>query len=155
MTASPFATPASTAGINYEEHKGRLLIIEPLRVQKDVVTDYGTKDAVAANVHSLTGPTEADVYEDILIFPAVLQGQVRPKIGEKVLGRLAQGVAKKGQSAPWILEDPTADDIAKGVAYLDHLKATTVSAPASTPAATAESSSAPSDEPATSGSVPF
>lgn len=147
MSNNPFAAPGSTSGISWDDHKGRLLIIEPLRIQEGIATNYGTADAVAANIHSLTGPTDAEVYEDVLVFPKVLQGQLRSKIGEKVLGRLGQGVAKAGQSPPWLLEEATADDVAKGVAYLDHLAKKAVSTPEP---ATAGAASGPAD-----GDVPF
>lgn len=146
--SNPFATPATASGIKWEDHKGRLLIVEPLRVQEGIDTNYGKSDAVAANVHSLTGPTEAEVFEDCLIFPKVLQGQLRPRIGQKVLGRLVQGQAKPGQSAPWMLQEATEDDNAKGVAYL-----ASIETKVSTPAPAAE---APAAEPAQTGAeVPF
>lgn len=126
---NPFSAPATASGIKWEEHKGRLLIIEPLRVQEGIQTAFGLSDAVAANVHALTGPGEAEVFEDCLVFPKALQGQLRPRIGEKVLGRLVQGQAKVGQSPPWMLQEATEEDVAKGVAYLAALE-TKVSTPA-------------------------
>ncbi|KQP24315.1 hypothetical protein [Aeromicrobium sp. Leaf272] len=43
----------------------------------------------------------------------MLQSQLRGSVGQKVLGRLGQGNAKPGQSAPWLLNEATADDVAK------------------------------------------
>lgn len=34
-------------------------------------------------------------------------------------GRLVQGEAKKGQSPPWLLEDPTEEDMAAAQAFID------------------------------------
>jgi len=35
-----------------------------------------------------------------------------------VLGRLGQGQGKPGQSAPWLLQEASADDIAKAEAWV-------------------------------------
>lgn len=119
MSNNPFAAPATPTGIDWSEQNGKLLLIEPTAVETGIPTSLGEKDAVRAYVTVITGPDSADVYEDCLIFPRVLQGQVRSRIGQKVLGRLGQGVAKPGQNAPWMLLEATADDIAKGTAYLE------------------------------------
>ena len=55
---------------------------------------------------------------DTLVFPKLLQSQLRSQIGKKVLGRLGQGSAKPGQSAPWLLNEASADDIAKAEAWV-------------------------------------
>jgi hypothetical protein len=39
-------------------------------------------------------------------------------IGQKVLGRLGQGQGKPGQSAPWLLNEATAEDITKAEAWV-------------------------------------
>jgi hypothetical protein len=49
----------------------------------------------------------------------VLQGQLRSKVGTKVLGRLGQGVAKPGQSPPWTLVAFSSEDARKAQAYID------------------------------------
>ncbi len=56
----------------------------------------------------------------MLIFPRVLQSQLRAYIGtgKGALGRLGKGVAKAGQSAPWQLDTPTDADKATARAYL-------------------------------------
>lgn len=111
-----------TGGIDWKDHDGKLLIIEPLAVEEHVPTVHtkpGEKSpAVRANVYVLTSPTEADEFLDTLIFPKLLQGQTRGQVGKKVVGRLGQGVAKPGQSAPWVIGEATADDIEKAKAYL-------------------------------------
>ena len=110
------AAPPS-GGIDFKDHKGSLLVVDVLGVEAHVPTVH-TKPgeqspAVRANVYVITGPGESDDYEDTLIFPKVLQGQLKGKIGSKVVGRLTQGVAKPGQSAPWLIDAATEDDLAK------------------------------------------
>lgn len=106
----PFSSPA-TSSFSPKDIDGRLLLITPHEIQKDVVTDYGTSDATRADVVVLDGDGAPDEKSGVLIFQKALQGNLRAALGKgMVLGRLGQGVAKKGQSAPWILTDPTEAD---------------------------------------------
>ena len=100
-----FNKPASTTGIKWESLKGALLIVEPLSVETGISTAYGETSAVQANVSVVDGTSAGDVYTETLIFPKVLQSAVKGAIGSMVLGRLGQGNAKPGQSAPWVLEE--------------------------------------------------
>lgn len=115
---SPFATPASASGIDYKDLNGSLLLVEPTAFESGINTSLGVKDAVRGNITVLDGTNAGTVHEDVLIFPRVLIGQLRTRVGQKVLGRLGQGVAKPGQSAPWMLQEATPADQAIGLAYL-------------------------------------
>ncbi|TFV66082.1 UNVERIFIED_ORG: hypothetical protein E4P37_07885 [Bacillus sp. AZ43] len=75
-------------------------------------------DAVRADVIVLDGDKEGEVYTDTLIFPKVLQTQVKPSIGSMVLGRLGQGQKKPGQSPPWVLLPATEADKVTGRDWL-------------------------------------
>jgi hypothetical protein len=116
--SNPFAAPAASAGITWADLDGLLLLIEPLSEETGIPTVHGEAKAVRANVTVLDGPNAGERHDDTLIFPKILQSQVRPKIGEKVLGRLAQGNKKPGQSAPWILQEATPADVQIGVNWL-------------------------------------
>lgn len=107
------SAPAPSGGITWEEHQGKLLIVEPLSYETGIQTVHGEKDAVRANVYVLTGPTSSDDFEDTLVFPGVLVGQLKRQIGAKIVGRLTQGAKKPGQNAPWLLDAATAEDIQK------------------------------------------
>lgn len=123
---SMFSSPASTSGVDWNATKGHLLLVSPLSLEEGVNTSLGAKDAIRADITDLdTGET----FTDVLVFPRVLIGQLRPRLGGKVLGRLGQGNAKPGQSAPWLLQDFTANDAKKAEAYL--AKAPSFSAPTS------------------------
>jgi hypothetical protein len=65
---------------------------------------------VKARVSVIDGPGKPADYPDTLIFPRLLLAQTRDKLGEKVLGRLGKGVAKPGQDAPWVLNEPSETD---------------------------------------------
>lgn len=120
---SGFATPsAPSGGIDFKNYNGSLLLIDVLAVEAHVPTVH-TKPgeqspAVRANVAVIDGPGAGEKFDDTLIFPKILQSQTKAHVGEKVLGRLGQGVAKPGQSAPWQLAEATAADIAKAEAWV-------------------------------------
>lgn len=118
-TTNPFRSPAVSSGIQWDEHLGRLLLIEPKELEKDIQTSFGEKDAVRADITVIDADDAPEVFEDALIFPSVLISQTRSLVGEKVLGRLGQGVAKSGQKPPWRLDDATEDDISTGMRYLE------------------------------------
>lgn len=116
MTEIVSAAPPS-GGITWADHQGNLFILAPTSAEK-IQTSFGESDAVRADVWILTGPDTAEEFLDTLVFPKVLAGQLRKNIGQKVVGRLGQGNAKPGQSAPWLLEPATPDDLAKAQAFI-------------------------------------
>lgn len=143
MGNSPFSNPAAASGIQWEDHLGRLLLIEPKEFEKDIKTAFGDKNAVRADVTVIDAPEAPEEYPDALIFPGVLISQTRPLVGEKVLGRLGQGVAKPGQKPPWRLDDATEDDITIGMRYLESRKPATNTNPFASAAPTEQKSEVP------------
>lgn len=133
MTESPFAAPAAATGIQYDELKGRLLVVEPHALEPKISTTLGEKDAIRADLHVID-QDEPETHEDVLIFPRVLISQLRPRIGQMVLGRLEQGVAKPGQSAPWRIAEATTQDQALGGEWLRKRKTNTFASPSPAPA---------------------
>ena len=119
-----------TGGITWADHKGALLIVEPLSVETGIQTSFGAADAVKADVHVLTAPGQTEDYPDCLVFPKLLASQLKGQIGSKVVGRLGQGTAKPGQSAPWLLEPASEDDLTKAREWLDKQKPAVQSAQA-------------------------
>ena len=114
-----FATPAPAGeGINLKDYLGALLLIEVHAHEQNIPTVHGDSSAIRADVAVLDGTGKGNTYEDTLLFPKVLQSQLKRAVGLKVLGRLGQGTAKPGQSPPWVLSDPNEADQAAGMAYL-------------------------------------
>ena len=116
------APPAPTSGdkIDLKAVNGALLHITVHSVKKDITTDFGTTDAVACDIAILDGAKKGERLEDCLIFPKVLQSQLAQSVGAAdpvVVGRLGQGLAKPGKSAPWLLNAPTAEDMAVAAKY--------------------------------------
>lgn len=128
---SMFAQPSAPGdGIKWDNHKGALLLIEPLSLESQVQTSFGPADAVKAHVNVIDGPGAGDSYTETLIFPKLLVSQTKNQIGAKVLGRLGQGTQKPGQSAPWLLQEATADDITKAEAWVRQNQQPTVTSAA-------------------------
>lgn len=116
---NPFADPASATGVQWEDLNGALLLITPHKLEEDVNTSFGAKDAIRADVVVLDGPKAGEENADVLVFPSVLIGQLRSQLGKKVIGRLGQGNAKPGQKPPWKLTEATEADKQVGMAWLN------------------------------------
>lgn len=107
-----------------------LLIVSPVEYKTGIPTVHGEAEAIEVNVIDLDTNKE---HASLLWFNVGLRNSLKTKIGQKVLARIGQGVAKPGKSAPWILVDATSDAaaLAKANAYLGAATA----APAPTPVA--------------------
>ena len=120
-----FSAPSSsnTESVKVADLNGHLLIIEPTEYKTGIATVHGEADAIEVRINDLdTGHT----HESVLFFNVALKSALRSKIGQKVLARIGQGVAKPGKSAPWILLDATndADAVAKANAFIANTGAT-------------------------------
>ncbi len=114
-----FADPSAGGDkLPLAELKGALAIFDVREYVEEIHTAFGESSAVRCSVTIVDGPMAGKVWGDTLIFPRVLQGALRPNVGRKVLGRIAQGPAKPGQSPPWILEAATDADKAAATALL-------------------------------------
>lgn len=128
-----FATPAQPGGVDWQPLMGSLLLIEPMSNETGIATVHGPANAVRASVAVLDGAHAGTTHEDALVFPKVLQGQLRTRIGQKVLGRLSQGLAKAGQTAPWLLQEATPADIDVARRWLAQQKPRGLAQPAAPP----------------------
>jgi len=104
--------------VEWSDINGALLILDVIEVTQEINTVHGPADAVRANVYVVEGTRAGAEYNDALIFPRMLKSQLRGKVGKKVLGRLTQGEAKRGQSPPWMLEAARAGDADKATEHL-------------------------------------
>lgn len=114
------SAPTSGDKIDLKAVNGSLLHITVNAIQRDIVTDFGTTDAVSCDVAILDGDKKGEVLKDCLIFPKILQSQLAPSAGSAdpvVVGRLGQGLAKPGKSAPWVLNEPSQADLDIAVKY--------------------------------------
>jgi hypothetical protein len=97
-----FASPAAGSVLKPASVEGHLLVVEPEEYIERMTTQMGESDAVRCTVHDIT---EGQTHESVLWFSTILVGSLRTRVGQKVLGVMGKGVAKPGQTAPWILVD--------------------------------------------------
>lgn len=102
-----FSAPATNeVGPRPADLQGHLLIISPKDYREGIQTVNGDADAVSVDLIDLDS---GESHNDVLFFNIALRNALRPKIGQKVLARISQGIAKPGKTAPWILIDATTD----------------------------------------------
>ena len=119
------AAPGSGEKVDLKELNGALLFINVKALKRDIETSFGTTDAIACDIAVLDGPKKGETIDDALIFPRVLVGQLTSAVGSAdpvIVGRLGQGLAKPGKSAPWVLNDPTPDELATASKYEAYAK---------------------------------
>ena len=98
---SDFAAPlTASAGPKAADLAGQLLIITPLDYRKDIDTVNGKADAISCDVVNLDTNEQ---HSDVLFFNIAIRNALKNLIGQKVLCRIQQGVAKPGKTAPWVL----------------------------------------------------
>lgn len=123
--------------VKVNELIGSLALIYVHEFRQGISTVNGPSDAVTVDLHVLQGPKAGESYENTLIFQKVLIGSLKGAVGgEPVLARIGQGVAKPGQSAPYVLQPHTASDAAVATAWIQS-RMTAVQQPAPAPPAAA------------------
>jgi len=105
--------------------------VTPLEFKESITTAFGESSAIAVDLVDLDTTEE---FNDVLFFGRGLIANLKSNIGAQVLGRMAQGIARPGQSAPWVLEAATDADTQKAIAYVQAKATGNISAPAPTPA---------------------
>jgi len=88
---------------------GHLLIVRPEEFMPNFDTVHGPQDAMRIDVVDLNEQDHTGdwgvVYSGALWFGRLLVPGLKRQIGELVLGRVAQGIAKGSQDPPWVLAD--------------------------------------------------
>ena len=145
--------PSQGDQVKVAELLGCLVLIWVKEFREDIPTAYGPSDAIACDVHVLDGAKGGEKFESTLVFQKALIGSLRSAIGgEPVLGRIGQGVAKPGQSPPYILQPFTDADAALATGYIQRMAtpASGQAAPkaAAAPAAAPGSPTTPAASPA-------
>jgi hypothetical protein len=95
--SAPAAPGATGDKFDIKAHNGALLLIDVNGLKEQVETVHGPADAIACNIAVLDGEHKGDEYDDTLVFPRVLVGQLKSSIGKLVLARLGQGEKKPGK----------------------------------------------------------
>lgn len=129
----PFKS-GSDGGAGITEYDGGLLLVTPVEYVESMSTTFGDTDAVRVDFVVLDAPDGAVEVEDTLIFQRMLIGALKRQalFNEKngvdeatghpkmTLGVLTQDESrqKKGQSAPWVLAEPNAEQAQVARNYL-------------------------------------
>lgn len=104
--------PGKMSGFKATDHIGDLVVFLGVSRESNVKTAFGETDAARVQlVVPLDGEHGGEVFTDSLIFGRALVPSLVNAGADIVVGRLAQGEAKKGQSAPTILADPTDEEV--------------------------------------------
>lgn len=120
-----FDTPSAPGGgIKLKEHIGELFLVTVHSLELQIATDFGVSDAIRADVEIIDGAHAGEQHHDVLLWGQVITQQLKRSIGRRVLGRVSQGIAKPGKSAPWLLAEATDDDKRKAQAFLSGARAT-------------------------------
>lgn len=124
-----FSAPTQGQSLKPIDIEGHLLVVEPAEFTPNVPTAFGDSDAIRCAVHDIT---DSETYDDVLWFSTVLVNSLKARIGQKVLGVMGKGVAKPGQSAPWVLVDASGEAAAvqAATAYLEGRAAQQFTTPA-------------------------
>jgi hypothetical protein len=110
-----FHQPASGSDgdrIDWKQQVGRLVLVWAHEQVTGIETAYGETDAIRADIVVLDDPAGPARYDDTLIFPRVLQSQLKVYIGDPdpALGRVELAAAQPGRNPAYRLADFTDQD---------------------------------------------
>jgi len=94
-----------------------LMLVEPVEYIESMLTSASKEptDVFRVNILPLTGPLAGQLQEDVLIFQVALKRELKKTHSGPnrwLLARCEMGAAKPGQSAPYLFNPPTAEDMA-------------------------------------------
>lgn len=114
------APSASSGGDRWskDEHLDHLtLFVGPFET-REIESAYGP--ATPTHCESIACVECREAWQDALVFGAAIAPRlVGDPDAEIVVGRLGQGLAKPGRSAPWTLDDPTEADLQAAEQFLE------------------------------------
>lgn len=110
--------PSDSEFFEIKKHVGALCLVAVNEYVPSMTTAMGTSPAVRAEVAVIDGPGAGARYPDALFFGKKIVPQLKGSIGSTILGRIGQGQARPGQSAPYILEKAGPGDADKANAYV-------------------------------------
>lgn len=134
--SDPFDEPGGLDSLKWTDYDGRLVLITPAEVKRDVpnMDNTGVRDVTFGDVVVLDGPGAPEIFRGTPIYPRFLQAQVRANVGtgRSNLGRVGKDASRqvRGQSAPWVLGAPTDADKKVARDYLASAHATPARPPA-------------------------
>jgi hypothetical protein len=133
MTNDPFQRPSNDF-FAAKDFQGNLVLFENVGQPYKKVTKFDKPDdpstVIDADVTIIDAAGGAKVFVKSTVFGMALVGTLsRALPGKPLLGRIGQGVAAAGQSAPWVLDDYTDADAQLAGQYLTQRASGTFQAP--------------------------
>lgn len=114
-SGDPFALPTGGGGdYKFTEFLGELLLVKPFEAGTMATKIDPESEFVRVDVVRLDNENEQ--VGDLIVFASALIRTLKTVLrgdNEWVLGRLQMGEAKNGKNAPYILTQPTAEDISR------------------------------------------
>ena len=110
--------PADGGGDRWDKqaHLDHLHLFIGPKERREVETSFGL--GTPAHVPLIVCIDTLEVYSDQLVFGAALEPRLTGD-SDVIVGRLGQGLAKPGRSAPWTLDDPTEADLIQAETFLE------------------------------------
>lgn len=105
-TPTADATPTRS---RVQDHEGSLVLLQRTGPPVTLATVHGEASATPARL--LIVDDDVDGWMESLVFPVMLQAAI--KDDSPVLGVVGRGDARPGKSAPWVLHDPTPEQVEK------------------------------------------
>lgn len=137
MSNDPFKS-GSAGGAGITEYADQLLLVTPTEYVESMKTSYGDTDAVRVDLVVLDAPDGPEEVEDTLVFQRMLIGALKRQakfneqhqVDEQTgFPKMTLGVLiadkeqqKKGQDAPWVLAEPSAEQAQVARDYLEGRK---------------------------------
>lgn len=120
-----FSTPDQFPQSSYDlqANLGALVLVTVRGIEDNVTTRLGDKPAARVSIDTLDGPNGGTHEPDVLLFPQALlrvcrsahdQARGGPAV---ILGRIGQGQPEAGKNPPWILLEPSYQDVEMAKAF--------------------------------------
>lgn len=112
-----FGSPSDSSGDRWKaaDHLGELTAFVDVTLAEGVGQDFGNGPDDAADcsyIVTLDGKEADTVYEDAWVFGKALVPALTRAETQIIVGRVVKGEAKPGRNAPYLLDDPTDEDLA-------------------------------------------
>lgn len=121
--ADPFSLPSS-GGSDYKftDFLNELLLVNPIGVE--TMTTKIAPETEVVRVNAIRLDNDNEQVDDLLVFQSALIRNLKKVLrgpNEWVLGRLTMGSPSPGKNAPYILDKPTAEEIAQAKGVMQEL----------------------------------
>jgi hypothetical protein len=102
ITITSLSSGGSGDSLKIADLAGHYVLLHPTEYVTGLVTVNGDEPCIRVSLLDLT---TGEHHLDVLFWAYSVVKDLQKNIGGFVLAKVAQGVAKPGKSAPWILED--------------------------------------------------